>query len=174
MARAGGLPLPTITDDRALGAADIQRSFRFNNDSSTHLERTFGTNSSDTTKTLSFWMKRGNISSYQIPFGTTVDGYIEGYIRINNDDTLQLEDRNASDGTSDCRRITTEKIRDVTAWYHIVLALDSTQGTEADRAKIYINGTQATISSSQTIAQNYSFQFFRSPLSCLKISVSKI
>ena len=162
MARAGGLPLPTITDDRALGAADIQRSFRFNNDSSTHLERTFGTNSSDTTKTLSFWMKRGNISSYQIPFGTTVSGNIEGYIRINNDDTLQLEDRNADDGTSDCRRITSAKLRDPSAWYHIVLALDSTQGTEADRAKFYINGTQATISSSISIVHNYSFQFFRS------------
>ena len=162
MARTGGLPLPTITDDRALGAADIQRSFRFNNDSSTHLERTFGTNSSDTTKTLSFWMKRGNTGSYQIPFGTTVSGYIEGYIRINDDDTLQLEDRNASDGTSDCRRITSEKLRDPSAWYHIVLALDSTQGTEADRAKFYINGTQATISSSISITQNYSFQFFRS------------
>ena len=30
MARTGGAPLPTITDDRALGAADIQRSLRFN------------------------------------------------------------------------------------------------------------------------------------------------
>ena len=162
MARAGGLPLPTITDDRALGAADIQRSFRFNSGSSTHLERTFGTNSSNTTKTLSFWMKRGNTGSYQIPFGTTVDGYIEGYIRINNDDTLQFEDRDASGGSSDGRRITSAKLRDPSAWYHIVLALDSTQGTEADRAKIYINGTQATISSSISITQNYSFQFFRS------------
>ena len=162
MARAGGLALPTITEDRALGDAKIERSFRFNSGSSTHLERTFGTNSSDTTKTLSFWMKRGNTGSYQIPFGTTVSGNIEGYIRINDDDTLQLEDRNASDGTSDCRRITSTKLRDASGWYHIVLALDSTQGTEADRAKFYINGTQATISSSISIAQNYSFQFFRS------------
>ena len=82
MARAGGIPLPTITDDRALGAADIQRSFRFNSGSSTHLERTFGTNSSDTTKTLSFWMKRGNTGSYQIPFGTTVSGNIDTLIAI--------------------------------------------------------------------------------------------
>ena len=156
------VPLPTITDDSTLGGAVIEKSLRFNDDDSKTMSRTFGTNTSDTTKTLSFWMKRGNISSYQIPFGTTVSGYIEGYIRINNDDTLQLEDRNASDGTSDCRRITSEKLRDPSAWYHIVLALDSTQGTEADRAKFYINGTQATISSSISIAQNYSFQFFRS------------
>ena len=40
MARAGGLPLPTITDDRALGAADIQRSLRFNDDDSAYISRT--------------------------------------------------------------------------------------------------------------------------------------
>ena len=162
MGRPLGVPTAAITEDSALGGTDIQRSLRFRSNNSAYLARTFGTNSSDTTKTISFWIKRGKTGSYQIPFGTTVSGNIEGYIRFNDDDTLQLEDRNASDGTSDCRRITTEKIRDVTAWYHIVLALDSTQGTEADRAKFYINGTQSTISSSITITQNYSFQFFRS------------
>jgi len=151
-----------ITDDSALGGMVIERSLRMRDGESPKLSRTFGTNTSNTTKTLSFWMKRGKIGSYQIPFGTTVSGYIEGYIRINDDDTLQLEDRNASDGASDCRRITSAKLRDPSAWYHIMLVLDSTQGTEADRAKFYINGTQATISSSISIAQNYSFQFFRS------------
>ena len=154
--------LPTITDDSSLGGAVIEKCLRFNGDDAKKMSRTFGTNTSDTTKTLSFWMKRGKIGSYQIPFGTTVSGNIEGYIRINNDDTLQLEDRNASDGTSDCRRITTRVFRDTTSWYHIMLVLDSTQGTEADRAKFYVNGTQATISSSISIAQDYSFQFFRS------------
>ena len=162
MARTGGLPLPTITDDRVIGEAVIQKSLRFRSGGSTYLNRTFGTNSSDTTKTISFWMKKSILGTYLIPFGTTVSGTIEGYIRINNDDTLQIEDRNASDGTSDGRRITAAKLRDVSSWYHIVLALDSTQGTESDRAKFYINGTQATISSSITITQNYSFQFFRS------------
>ena len=37
MARAGGLPLPTITDDRALGAVDIQRSLRFNYNNNVYL-----------------------------------------------------------------------------------------------------------------------------------------
>ena len=62
MARAGGLPLPTITDDRALGAADIQRSLRFNNYSQTAddatLTRTVSTTSNRRTFTHSFWVKR--------------------------------------------------------------------------------------------------------------------
>ena len=44
MARTGGLPQPTITDDRALGGTKIQRSLRCNYDDSCELRRTFGTN----------------------------------------------------------------------------------------------------------------------------------
>ena len=59
MARAGGLPLPTITDDRALGAAYIQRSLRFNNGDDPNLQRTISTTSNRRTYTYSFWTKRG-------------------------------------------------------------------------------------------------------------------
>ena len=154
-----------ITDDSALGGAVIERSLRFSATASPKLTRTFGTNTSNTTKTISFWMKRGSLGStegMQNIFCTALSGYIEGRLRINTDDTLQLEDRDASGGTSDGRRQTTAKLRDINSWYHIILALDSTQGTEADRAKIYINGTQATISADRTISQNYSFSFMRS------------
>ena len=165
MARIGGAPLPTITDDRALGAVDIQRSLRFNGGDSPKMTRTFGTNTSDTTKTISFWLKRGNLGSsgMQNIFCTTLSGYIEGRLRINTDDTLQFEDRDASSGSSDGRRTTTRVFRDTSSWYHIMLVLDSTQGTELDRAKIYINGTQDTnFSATVSISQNYSFSFMRS------------
>ena len=164
MARTGGLPQPTITDDRALGGTKIQRSLRCNYDDSCELRRTFGTNTSDTTKTFSFWMKRGtNTGSTENIFSTTISGYIEGRLRINTDDTLQFEDRDASGGTSDGRRTTTRVFRDTDSWYHIMLVLDSTQGTELDRAKIYVNGTQDTnFSATRDISQNYSFSIFRS------------
>ena len=35
-------------------------------------------------------------------------------------------------------------MRDVSAWYHIVLAFDTTDGTAANRLKVYINGSQVT------------------------------
>ena len=153
-----------ITDDSALGGAVIERSLRFRAGSSPKLTRTFGNHTSGTTKTISFWMKRGSLGAtegMQNIFCTALSGYIEGRLRINSDDTLQFEDRDSSGGTSDGRRQTTAKLRDVTAWYHIILALDSTQGTEADRAKIYINGTQAAISADRTITHNYTFSFMR-------------
>ena len=166
MARPGGLPQPTITDDRALGGAVIERSLRFRGSSSTKMTRTFGTNTSNTTKTISFWMKRGRLGGtggMQNIFCTALSGNIEGRLRINTDDTLQFEDRDASGGSSDGRRTTTRVFRDVNSWHHITLVLDSTQGTELDRAKIYVNGTQDTdFSATRDISQNYSFSIYRS------------
>ena len=153
-----------VTPDSALGGMVIERSLRMREDQSPQLSRTFGTNTSNTTKTISFWLKRGKLGSsgMQNIFCTALSGYIEGRLRINTDDTLQFEDRDASGGTSDGRRQTTQVLRDTSSWYHIMLVLDSTESNEADRAKIYINGTQATIGADRTISQNYSFSFMRS------------
>ena len=68
MARIGGAPLPTITDDRALGSADIQRSLRFNNDDGAFLSRTPSSAGNRKTWTWSAWIKRANIGSRQILF----------------------------------------------------------------------------------------------------------
>ena len=66
MARIGGAPLPTITDDRALGSADIQRSLRFNNDDGAFLSRTPSSAGNRKTWTWSAWIKRANIGRRQI------------------------------------------------------------------------------------------------------------
>ena len=39
------------------------------------------------------------------------------------------------------------KLRDPAAWYHLVVAYDTTQAVEADRVKVYLNGNQLTASS---------------------------
>jgi hypothetical protein len=45
---------------------------------------------------------------------------------------------------SQCIYNTSQLFRDVSAWYHIVLALDTTQATASNRVKLYVNGTQVT------------------------------
>ena len=45
---------------------------------------------------------------------------------------------------------TSRLLRDPAAWYHWVLAVDTTQGTPADRNKVYINGVQETAFSMET------------------------
>jgi hypothetical protein len=46
--------------------------------------------------------------------------------------------------------ITTQVFRDPSAWYHIVLNVDTTQATSSDRMKLYVNGQQITAFSSST------------------------
>ena len=152
-----------ITDDSALGGSEIERSLRFISSDSHKLNRTFGTNTSNTTKTLSFWMKRATMGAYQTMFGTTASGYIEGRFQFTNTDELQFVGRDASDGTTDVNKATNRKFRDVAAWYHIVLTLDSTDSTADDRVKIYVNGVRETsFSSSTNPPSSYSFSFYRS------------
>ena len=52
---------------------------------------------------------------------------------------------------------TDSKWRD-TAWYHILVSVDTTQGTAADRVKIFINGVQVALSGTypdQNVAYNF-------------------
>jgi hypothetical protein len=53
--------------------------------------------------------------------------------------------------------VTTQTFRDTNAWYHVVLAVDMTQSTGANRVKVYVNGVQVTSFSTATYAsQGYS------------------
>ena len=45
---------------------------------------------------------------------------------------------------------TNRLFRDVSAWYHIVLRVDTTQSTAADRLRLYVNGIQETSLASTT------------------------
>jgi hypothetical protein len=65
-------------------------------------------------------------------------------VNFMSDDTLRL----SFGGSSTLQ--TTQVFRDPSAWYHVVVALDTTQATAANRVKLYINGTQVTAFSSAT------------------------
>lgn len=52
------------------------------------------------------------------------------------------------DGAGSTGLQTTAVYRDPSAWYHLILAYDSTQATASNRAKLYVNGVQVTAFSS--------------------------
>ena len=144
-------------------AFEVQRSLRFESGTSDKLTRTFGTNTSNTTKTIAFWIKRAKLGSFMSMFSTTASGFIEGRIQFTNDDKLQYTDRDSGSGSTDIQKITTRQFRDPHAWFHIVVAIDTTQSTADNRVKIYVNGVQETdFSSSTNPSQNYATSFFRS------------
>jgi len=118
---------------------------------STRLYRTFGTPTLATKYTCSFWMKRcnnGAFGSISYIFNSYSDANNWGIIRFTSSDQLEFF-QNASSSTQ-CQLITNRLFRDPGAWYHVVIAVDTTQGTPADRNKMYINGVQETSFATET------------------------
>ena len=159
MARIGGAPLPTITDDRVLGESVIQGSLRFNR-SSHYLSRALGSPTSDDKASVSVWLKRiavGTDNSFFDNYQGTNDRLTISLVSSTDGDALGVYQRDSSGIV--CNLLTTQKFRDPASWYHILVAFDTTQSTEADRVKIYVNGTQVTSFSSSTyFSQNHNLR----------------
>ena len=100
-----------------------------------------GTNSKKAT--ISMWIKRSKLSpssgagQYARLFQFQTGGNATSLYFVT--DQLKMYD----DVTSASLQ-TNRKFRDTSAWYHIVLAMDSTQATAANRVKLYVNGVQET------------------------------
>ena len=119
----------------------LRNSLRFRSSASAYLSRTGTTATNAKTATYSFWMKRGTLSSgtqWVFTGGTTISliGFNAGA------DTLSVF---GSDSLAE-GNITTAVFRDPAAWYHVVIRINTTEGTAADRIKIYINGVQQAVS----------------------------
>jgi hypothetical protein len=134
------------------GGYAVDNSCRFNDGSSDTLSKTFGSaSSSNTTFTVSAWVKRAKLSANQdvVSAFQSSSGLQTDLIRFGSADDLEFyaHTTNAS-GNADIQ--TNRLFRDVGAWYHIVLALDTTQATASNRVKIYVNGVQETSFSTES------------------------
>jgi hypothetical protein len=116
-----------------------KNSLRFRSSAYNYLNRTPASAGNQRTWTWSAWVKRGSLGSYQrfLALNGSDDGtYMEW--GFGSADTLNFGSYNTN------FRITSQLFRDTAAWYHIVLAFDTTQATAANRVKMYINGVQVT------------------------------
>ena len=91
--------------------------------------------------TWSGWIKLAKTSS--------ADRYLwSGYSAANNTGYLQAyfhTDSQLTIGAWNTNYLNTTRLfRDVNAWYHIVIALDTAQATAANRLKLYVNGVEET------------------------------
>ncbi len=128
----------------ASGAADtaftVDRSLRFNPADITNLERTFGSASNRRTWTFSFWTKRcglGRTTDIFSPYRGG-EGTQESRLYFQDTDKLRIYD---SGGLSGYPIVSTAAVfRDTNAWYHFVVAVDTTQSTASNRVKMYANG----------------------------------
>ena len=124
------------------GGYQISRSLRFNSADSAYLNRTPASNGNRQTWTLSVWVKRGSLGAFN-PILTAGPVSPRALILLQSDDKLQVRQVDSTD-TEVIKLVTTQVFRDPSAWYHIVVAQDTTQATSSNRVKLYVNGTQVT------------------------------
>ena len=109
----------------------------------TYLTRTNSGTGSETKGTFSAWIKRGVLGgSSDYIWHTSEDTNNDIKILTNSSDSIRI--RGINNGTAVVNLIPNNLFRDVSAWYHLVVAFDTTQSTEADRIKMYVNGVQIT------------------------------
>ena len=150
---------PVIGGDGKPTGYEIDNSLRFNNDDSAYMQYTPSSASSSRTKwTWSGWIKRGHeavdenndyhrffcvdadINNYIIT-GFNISGAFNVTARNSNTQVLKFET-----GAG--------QFRDHSAWYHIVMAYDSTQSTARNRFRVYFNGVEDTRALATTPSEN--------------------
>ena len=138
---------------------NVANSCRFNSGSSDRLIRT-QTAGNRRTYTISFWIKRSGLSASTSIIGSDPDGSHGANFSILDFKSSDEIDFSENVSGSTWRLITNRKFRDVSAWYHIVFAVDTTQGTASNRLKLYINGVQETSFSTENYpSQNLETKF---------------
>ena len=125
------------------GGYDINNSLRFRASASAYLNRTPGSASNRKTWTWSAWVKKapiqGSSSALATLMGCTTGSTDSTYLRFGF-----YQDKFIVGNNSAFFLQSTPLYRDPSAWYHIVVSTDTTQGSASNRMRIYINGTEIT------------------------------
>ena len=140
---------------------EISNSLRFNNDDSPKLTFTPSSAGNRRTFTLSVWFKLSVYSTGERVLLAADDGTGSNnnfdYIAINGNDKLFVY---GYEGSENQQLISTQVFRDPSAWYHLVVAFDTTDGTASNRIKAYVNGNQITnFDTANYPSQNFQTRF---------------
>ena len=112
----------------------------------TYLSRTPSSASNRKTWTWSAWVKRSELSASNQVLFQALDGSFPEKLQFNSAAKLEYDhDIAGTDYTVRSDMV----FRDTSNWYHIMVAKDTTQATETNRIKVYVNGEQQTLSEYQ-------------------------
>jgi len=134
-------------------AYSIDNSCRFNRADSAKLAITFGSAGDLRKWTLSFWLKRGNITQTQriMVAGDGSNNNLFGYVA---NDTLDYLCYTTRTPANQGNLLTNRLFRDPSAWYHYVFVWDTDNATADLRLRMYINGTEETSFSADVNEEN--------------------
>jgi hypothetical protein len=138
-----------------MALTQIGSSLRFNSADSAYMTRTPASSSNRRTWTWSGWFKRSTVVNVGQNLFSTDNGSSTTVGQLFfNDGILELNCYASS--AYQWRLITTQVWRDLSAWYHIVAVVDTTQATSSNRVKLYVNGVQITAFTTATYpSQNF-------------------
>jgi hypothetical protein len=121
---------------------NVNNSLRFNDGDSPVLSKTASGSGNRRTWTISWWFKRSTLGEMTFFWQDGASTDHETKIAFDSSNRLFIYD---FDGASFNMLLKTNRnFRDISAWYHAVIAVDTTDGTAANRIKMYINGVQET------------------------------
>jgi len=123
----------------------LDNSLRFRASANAYLSRTPSSAGNKKTWTFSCWTKRGALTGSQVIFGAANSAnsqFVDVTINGNNVFELDILDSNSTRTI----RTSTAVLRDPSAWYHIALVIDTTQATDTNRIKLYVNNELLTTS----------------------------
>jgi len=142
------------------GGFQVANSARFNQGSSEYLRRSLGTTTSQQKGTFSYWVKRSDLGDTQIHYSNEVaNDNNRGYLSFESGDAWRSVI--VASGSTEIVVKTNRLFRDVSAWYHIVVRIDTTQSTSTNRLRLYVNGVQETsFNGYQICDQNATLKIF--------------
>ena len=138
------------------GSYQVANSLRFDKPSDSYLEKTFSSAGSTRKFTFSTWLKGHDTAVHGSTYFFV--GNINGSTNIDaigiTNTGIQISINSANSGSLN----STALFKDMSAWYHFVIGVDTTQGTASNRVKVYINGVQVTAWDTETYPdENYDF-----------------
>ena len=171
--------VPTIIPGNSVSGYEVENSLRFNLGDTGVLRKTFSGSPTETQKcTISFWTKLADsigVTASKSIFSAIKTGSKEDILQfhgINNGihGGFELAFQNGEKGAMyiGTGGNTLARFRDAAAWYHFVIAIDSTQSTASNRVKVYVNGVQkevearidgGSITDDVVLEQNYALGF---------------
>jgi hypothetical protein len=152
------MPLILGANSLTAGGYEVDNSLRFNRGSADHLTRSVS-GSSTTKATYSVWFKK-TINGVEQCLYAIDDVTNEVRINFTTSDTIQVFHYA---GGYTYQVATNRVFRDPSAFYNIMIVVDTTQGTDTNRVKIYVNGVQETsLATTNYPSQNTDSFFFQS------------
>ena len=131
------LPANSVVD-----SGIVTNSVRFNDDDGAYMHKTPGSASAAGRRkfTISAWVKRGQTTTNAFIFSAWTADNDAGHFAFGFESAERL-----TVDTYSTNLLTTNRVfRDPSAWYHVVCAIDTTNGTANNRVRLYVNGVEET------------------------------